>query len=84
MPPPPPPLRSHAPPFCGPRLARLGARYDFDARPFAADAIIANPVCFGHIHVAEALGVSLHTMFPQPWAATRAYPHPMSGLRSHT
>ncbi|KAG8463338.1 hypothetical protein KFE25_004849 [Diacronema lutheri] len=43
--------------------------YDFDARPFAADAIIANPVCFGHIHVAEALGVSLHTMFPQPWRA---------------
>ena len=34
-----------------------------------------------HIHVAEALGVPLHIMFPQPWYyGTKAFPHPMSGL----
>jgi hypothetical protein len=30
-----------------------------------ADAIISNPVCYAHIHCAEALGVPLHLMFPQ-------------------
>jgi sterol 3beta-glucosyltransferase len=33
--------------------------------PFVADAIIANPPCMGHIHVAEALAIPLHIMFPQ-------------------
>jgi hypothetical protein len=37
------------------------------ARPFVANAIISNPPTMGHIHVAEALGVPLHIMFPQPW-----------------
>jgi len=55
--------------------------YDPFAAPFVADAIIANPPCFGHVHVAEALGAPLHMMFPQPWLPTRAFPHPMSGLR---
>ena len=31
--------------------------------PFVADAIIANPPSFGHIHCAEKLGVPLHMMF---------------------
>jgi sterol 3beta-glucosyltransferase len=35
------------------------------ARPFIADAIISNPVTYGHVHCAEALGVPLHLMFPQ-------------------
>lgn len=35
--------------------------------PFITDAIISNPPTMGHIHVAEALGVPLHIMFPQPW-----------------
>ena len=48
--------------------------------PFSCDAIIANPVCWGHYHVAEALGVPLHIMFPQPWSPTREFPHPMSRL----
>ena len=33
------------------------------ARPFIADAIIANPVSFAHIHCAERLGIPLHLMF---------------------
>ena len=33
--------------------------------PFKADAIISNPVSYGHIHCAEALNVPLHLMFPQ-------------------
>jgi len=45
------------------------------------DAIIANPPVLGHIHVAEALSIPLHIMFPQPWIySTREFPHPMSGL----
>lgn len=33
------------------------------AKPFIADAIIANPPSFAHIHCAEKLGVPLHMMF---------------------
>ena len=33
------------------------------ARPFVADAIIANPPSFAHIHIAEKLGIPLHLMF---------------------
>jgi hypothetical protein len=32
-------------------------------KPFVADAIIANPPSFAHIHVAEKLGIPLHMMF---------------------
>ena len=57
---------------------------DVEQRPFEADAIIANPPVFGHIHVAEALGIPLHIMFPQPWYyGTRQYPHPCIGLPYH-
>lgn len=38
---------------------------DPDARAFVADAIIANPPVIGHVHVAEALGIPCHIMFPQ-------------------
>ncbi|KAI9991115.1 hypothetical protein PInf_018747 [Phytophthora infestans] len=48
--------------------------------PFRAQAIIANPVSYGHVHVAERLGVLLHIMFPQPWVPTMAFPHPLSNL----
>uniref|UniRef100_K3W8H8 Uncharacterized protein n=1 Tax=Globisporangium ultimum (strain ATCC 200006 / CBS 805.95 / DAOM BR144) TaxID=431595 RepID=K3W8H8_GLOUD len=49
-------------------------------KPFQAQAIISNPVTYGHIHVAERLGVPLHIMFPQPWVPTVAFPHPLSNL----
>jgi hypothetical protein len=65
-------------------------------RLFMADAIISNPVTYGHIHCAEALGVPLHLMFPQvgyfllfsstltsstqPWVPTKAFPHPLACL----
>lgn len=32
-------------------------------KPFIADAIIANPPSFAHIHIAEKLGIPLHIMF---------------------
>lgn len=38
---------------------------DDAAKPFAADAIISNPVTYAHCHCAEALGIPLHLMFPQ-------------------
>ncbi|CAK4695883.1 unnamed protein product, partial [Aphanomyces euteiches] len=48
--------------------------------PFRAQAIISNPVTYGHVHVAEKLGVPLHIMFPQPWVPTQEFPHPLSNL----
>lgn len=33
------------------------------ASPFVADAIIANPPSFAHVHCAEKLGIPLHLMF---------------------
>ena len=32
-------------------------------KPFVADAIIANPPSFAHVHCAEKLGIPLHMMF---------------------
>lgn len=34
-----------------------------DPKPFVADAIIANPPAFAHIHCAEKLGIPLHLVF---------------------
>ena len=49
-----------------------------DAPPFVADAIIANPPSYGHLHCAEALGIPLHVVFTMPWTATSAFPHPFA------
>lgn len=51
-------------------------------RPFIADAIIANPPSFGHIHCAEKLGVPLHLIFTMPWSPTTAFPHPLANIQS--
>lgn len=45
---------------------------------FRAQAIIANPPCYGHAHVAEALKVPLHVFFTMPWTPTSEFPHPLS------
>ncbi|TID06936.1 Sterol 3-beta-glucosyltransferase UGT80B1 [Colletotrichum higginsianum] len=50
-------------------------------RPFVADAIIANPPSFAHVHCAQALGVPVHIMFTMPWTATRAFPHPLANIQ---
>ncbi|RAL14296.1 sterol glucosyltransferase [Aspergillus homomorphus CBS 101889] len=50
--------------------------------PFVADAIIANPPSFAHIHCAQALSVPLHIMFTMPWSPTRAFPHPLANIHS--
>ncbi|KAH7045850.1 hypothetical protein B0J12DRAFT_627325, partial [Macrophomina phaseolina] len=50
--------------------------------PFVADAIIANPPSFAHIHIAEKLGIPLHIMFTMPWSPTQAFPHPLSKITS--
>ncbi|KAM0947409.1 putative sterol 3-beta-glucosyltransferase [Dioscorea sansibarensis] len=46
--------------------------------PFKAEAIIANPPAYGHMHVAEALGVPLHIFFTMPWTPTYEFPHPLA------
>ncbi|PQE14327.1 hypothetical protein CJF30_00006908 [Rutstroemia sp. NJR-2017a BBW] len=48
--------------------------------PFIADAIIANPPSFAHVHCAQALGVPLHLVFTMPWSPTRAFPHPLANI----
>eukprot|EP01040_Poterioochromonas_malhamensis_P011123 gene11123-12120_t len=53
---------------------------DPEQKQFVPDAIISNPVTYAHIHCAEALGVPLHMMFPQPWTPTKAFPQPLSCL----
>ncbi|XP_075507132.1 sterol 3-beta-glucosyltransferase UGT80A2-like isoform X1 [Primulina tabacum] len=46
--------------------------------PFKAEAIIANPPAYGHVHVAEALKVPIHIFFTMPWSPTSEFPHPLS------
>lgn len=36
-----------------------------------AEAIIANPISYGHIHLADHLGLPLHFLWTQPEMATR-------------
>ncbi len=52
-----------------------------DKHPFVADAIIANPPCFAHVHCAERLGVPLHMMFTFPYSPTQAFPHPLANIK---
>lgn len=58
-------------------LKMMGAR-----DPFVADAIIANPPSFAHVHCAEALGIPLHLMFTFPYTPTQAFPHPLARVMS--
>lgn len=51
--------------------------------PFVADAIVANPPSFAHVHCAQALGVPVHIMFTMPWTATKAFPHPLANFQSN-
>lgn len=51
------------------------------SRPFVADAIIANPPSFAHIHCAQALGIPVHLMFTMPWTPTRTFPHPLASIK---
>jgi UDP:flavonoid glycosyltransferase YjiC (YdhE family) len=52
-----------------------------DKSPFVADAIIANPPSFAHIHCAERLGIPLHLMFTFPYTPTQAFPHPLANIK---
>lgn len=59
------------------------SQYDLsDNEPFIADAIIANPPSFAHIHCAEKLGIPLHMMFTMPWSPTQSFPHPLVNIKS--
>ncbi|KAJ7220495.1 putative UDP-glucose,sterol transferase [Mycena pura] len=49
--------------------------------PFVAEAIIANPPSFAHVHCAQALDIPVHLMFTMPWTSTRAFPHPLANLK---
>jgi hypothetical protein len=49
--------------------------------PFVADAIIANPPSFAHVHCAQALSIPVHLMFTMPWSSTEAFPHPLANLK---
>ncbi|KAJ6026610.1 uncharacterized protein N7446_004790 [Penicillium canescens] len=49
-------------------------------QPFVADAIIANPPSFAHVHCAQALGIPLHLMFTMPWSNTKEFCHPLANI----
>ncbi|USP74649.1 glycosyltransferase family 1 protein [Curvularia clavata] len=49
---------------------------------FVANAIIANPPSFAHVHCGQALGIPVHMMFTMPWTATRAFPHPLTNVKA--
>ncbi|MCJ1462396.1 hypothetical protein MMC07_000997 [Pseudocyphellaria aurata] len=51
-------------------------------KPFVADAIIANPPSFAHVHCAEKLGIPLHLMYTMPWSPTQTFPHPLANIQS--
>lgn len=52
-----------------------------EKQPFVADAIIANPASFAHVHCAEALGIPLILSFTFPYTPTRAFPHPLASIK---
>jgi UDP:flavonoid glycosyltransferase YjiC (YdhE family) len=58
------------------------AAFDPHTKPFVADAIIANPPSFAHVHIAEKLGIPLHLMFTMPWSPTQSFPHPLANIIS--
>lgn len=78
MGPPPEPHKNNAP--LDPEAMILPG--DPASKPFVADAIIANPPSFAHIHVAEKMGIPLHMVFTMPWSPTRAFPHPLANIQS--
>jgi hypothetical protein len=49
---------------------------DETGAPFVAEAIIANPPSYGHIHCAQKLQIPLHIVFTMPWSPTIQFPHP--------
>lgn len=55
---------------------------DGEENVFIADAIIANPPSFAHIHCAERLAIPLHLMFTMPWTPTQSFPHPLANIKS--
>ena len=57
-------------------LRMMGSKH-----PFVADAIIANPPSFAHIHCAERLGIPLHLMFTFPTTPTQQFPHPLANVK---
>jgi sterol 3beta-glucosyltransferase len=52
------------------------------SKPFVAEAVIANPPSFAHMHCAQALGIPVHLMFTMPWTPTRAFSHPLANLQT--
>ena len=48
---------------------------------FVADAIIANPPSFAHVHCAERLGIPLHLVFTFPTSPTQQFPHPLTNIK---
>lgn len=54
----------------------------YDKHPFVADAIIANPPSFAHVHCAERLGIPLHLMFTFPYTPTQQFPHPLANIKA--
>ena len=62
-------------------VADSGQRHCSDPKAFVADAIIANPPSFAHIHCAEKLGIPLHMMFT---LVSSSFPGAFSTLKTNS
>lgn len=58
----------------------IRSRKEEDKRLFIADAIIANPPSYAHVHCAERLSIPLQLIFTMPWSPTQAFPHPLANV----
>lgn len=50
-------------------------------RPFVADAIIANPASFAHVHCAERLKIPCHLVSTTSCTSTAAFGHPLADVK---
>lgn len=63
-----------------PKYGAFAAAFQPDetGMPFYAQAIIANPPVYTHIHLAERLRIPCHIVFTMPWTATKSVGHPLA------
>ncbi|GAB9476658.1 hypothetical protein Gpo141_00013719 [Globisporangium polare] len=55
-----------------------GSGVDAPGEQFRADALICHPMMFGHVYVAQRLGIPLHCLSLVPMTPTYKFPHVLS------
>ncbi|TYZ65153.1 hypothetical protein PybrP1_012061, partial [[Pythium] brassicae (nom. inval.)] len=60
-----------------------GSGANLAGEQFRADALICHPMMFGHVYVAQRLGIPLHCLSLVPLTPTYAFPHVLSSYFAH-